>query len=103
MNCPVCGCTQQHDVGRQLRQPVADEQLPDQPFDILAEPERTVTLGLGQLKRFRQSFEELGRFAEDVTGVPWEFLSTWDMEQWRAQHGLPCRDPLFRYWQLGGR
>jgi hypothetical protein len=91
---PTAVCTR---CAEDLWRPVTGVQLPD----LLTEP--LVTLSLAQLQRFRDSFEELGRFAQDVTEVPWEFLTTWDMEKWRIQHGLPCRDPLFRYWQLGGR
>ena len=77
--------------------PLARDQLPD----LLTEPQ--VTFSLAQLQRFRDRYTELGLFAADVCGMPWRDLSTWDMEKWRAQHGIPCRDWLFRYWQLGGR
>jgi hypothetical protein len=80
-----------------LWRPHVHAQLPD----LLTEP--TVTISLEQLQRFRDSYSELGRFAEDVVGKPWEQLATWDMECWRIAHNVVCRDPLFRYWQLGGR
>jgi hypothetical protein len=70
------------------------------PEDLVANqqlPERTVTLTLGQLKRFRADFAWLMQFAADVCGTTPERLCIWDVEKFRYQHGLPMRDPLMRH------
>jgi len=70
--------------------PLAGLQLPDFPGP-------TVMLYAEQLRKFRDSYENLMAFAADACGVTLQRLCALDLEKYRADHDLEPRDLVSAY------